>query len=762
MADTNTSISIVAELIDKVSGPLAAMQKQIAEFATGAASTTVTPIGGEVAGTANVAAEQLTGAAVAAEALQTNINAIETERIAEVATSAEAAAVALADADAAEAQLNAEAADTSPLLQEVAAAAAQVKAETEAAAAAMGDGASSGKGGLSSNTDRASTGMFGLRRQILAVSLAIKGIELAFDAVNAVEAAASGNAERYAASLKTISDEIKSIPLVGNSILQFGAFINDKLGLGEVNLIKSIQDGTLDIKTFNDSMADYVQKMNDATKSTDDLTKGMKDMADWRKANTEAQQALNQVNAQAAELEAINSGNFVKAEGIRIAALQDEQAMRLKLSKLGTDEMTAAQTRLFALQTERAVHEQLVKIVQQQTDAETKYADEVALVQQQYADGLITADQMNQKIDLAADEYNRITAILATNVDHLSKMKTLTADEQKQAADLKQARADAQADYLFREKQLNTELETGVITQEEFEKMASKLDGDYKAATDRIDAMNASLGHPIISPAELQSTNDQIAAQRAKAVAVANQTQQEIADTLRNAPQQPLEQFFSDIEHGTKSVKQMFADMLQGIADNLLSFVNSQAANAFLNFLLGTADPKTSNVNAGGGFAGGLVGSLVGAIGSLFGGGAAEGAGAQWVITGASGGLVPGVGHTDSVPALLMPGERVMNLAASQRFAPLLDAMNAGDMQDRLAESMFGPAPRRVGRVQHFAAGGVVQPHAAGGHGLGQIIGASIAPSYENHMNLLQGDGGAFVDWAAQHAKEINSALGHG
>lgn len=42
----------------------------------------------------------------------------------------------------------------------------------------------------------------------------------------------------------------------------------------------------------------------------------------------------------------------------------------------------------------------------------------------------------------------------------------------------------------------------------------------------------------------------------------------------------------------------------------------------------------------------------------------------------ASGGFVPGAGLTDKVPALLTPGEFVMNKAASKEFGPLLNMMN--------------------------------------------------------------------------------------
>ena len=47
----------------------------------------------------------------------------------------------------------------------------------------------------------------------------------------------------------------------------------------------------------------------------------------------------------------------------------------------------------------------------------------------------------------------------------------------------------------------------------------------------------------------------------------------------------------------------------------------------------------------------------------------------------ANGGQIPGTGNTDSVPALLMPGEFVMNKKATQKYGPIIAAMNEGTIQ---------------------------------------------------------------------------------
>ena len=47
----------------------------------------------------------------------------------------------------------------------------------------------------------------------------------------------------------------------------------------------------------------------------------------------------------------------------------------------------------------------------------------------------------------------------------------------------------------------------------------------------------------------------------------------------------------------------------------------------------------------------------------------------------ANGGQIPGTGSTDSVPALLMPGEFVVNKKATQKYGPIIAAMNEGTIK---------------------------------------------------------------------------------
>ena len=88
----------------------------------------------------------------------------------------------------------------------------------------------------------------------------------------------------------------------------------------------------------------------------------------------------------------------------------------------------------------------------------------------------------------------------------------------------------------------------------------------------------------------------------------------------------------------------------------------------------------------------------------------------------ASGGSVPGYGEKDTVPALLTPGEFVVNKAATQEHGPILQAMNAGEVEyrDGGTGSIFDdPEPQRyypnpyneIGQPgERTTAGGIVLP----------------------------------------------------
>ena len=113
----------------------------------------------------------------------------------------------------------------------------------------------------------------------------------------------------------------------------------------------------------------------------------------------------------------------------------------------------------------------------------------------------------------------------------------------------------------------------------------------------------------------------------------------------------------------------------------------------------------------------GLTGSLVlqkGAVSALIreyqryasvagiaGAAAARGRGGKPQLKMATGGVVPGSGSGDKVPALLEPGETVVTKQASQKFAPILAAMNDGTIPG------FQGGVVKVGSPEFFSALGM-------------------------------------------------------
>jgi TP901 family phage tail tape measure protein len=71
----------------------------------------------------------------------------------------------------------------------------------------------------------------------------------------------------------------------------------------------------------------------------------------------------------------------------------------------------------------------------------------------------------------------------------------------------------------------------------------------------------------------------------------------------------------------------------------------------------------------------------------------------------ATGGIVPGSGNQDSVPALLTPGESVITKSATQKFGPILEAMNQG----KIGRFAKGDINIGGGEILNIATGGVKQ-----------------------------------------------------
>lgn len=78
-----------------------------------------------------------------------------------------------------------------------------------------------------------------------------------------------------------------------------------------------------------------------------------------------------------------------------------------------------------------------------------------------------------------------------------------------------------------------------------------------------------------------------------------------------------------------------------------------------------------------------------------------------------TGGVVPGVGSTDTVPAMLTPGEAVINKRATALFAPVLDYINRSTGGAPLVRGSRGPGFNAGGLVANMATAGIDAQNAA-------------------------------------------------
>jgi TP901 family phage tail tape measure protein len=144
--------------------------------------------------------------------------------------------------------------------------------------------------------------------------------------------------------------------------------------------------------------------------------------------------------------------------------------------------------------------------------------------------------------------------------------------------------------------------------------------------------------------------------------------------------------FFTRIRFGAEAVTYLSgsqldaaaaAASLEGQTNTLTSSLNIQA-----DAVRGLAAAYQSYVDGARAAAASLPQGFSAPTGGAVPGGAAP-------IAMARGGLVPGSGNKDSVPALLMPGESVVTKEATEKFAPIISAMNAGTLQG-FAKGMTG------------------------------------------------------------------------
>ena len=194
------------------------------------------------------------------------------------------------------------------------------------------------------------------------------------------------------------------------------------------------------------------------------------------------------------------------------------------------------------------------------------------------------------------------------------------------------------------------------------------------------------------------------------------------------------------------------ANALSGATDNLTGkFLGQRRALESLITMVGRYASAMSSAAAAA-----PIGFGMGA------GAAARGATARGtVVTGlgglrmAKGGVVPGVGNKDTVPAMLTPGESVVTKEATQKYGPMIKAMNAGTIPG-FSDGVVAAGTRTAqsgGRTQFQSQSALVSGHMGGAmmlpvkQELARVESniAAYSRSYVAYLRQLDASGQKFV-----------------
>jgi len=170
-----------------------------------------------------------------------------------------------------------------------------------------------------------------------------------------------------------------------------------------------------------------------------------------------------------------------------------------------------------------------------------------------------------------------------------------------------------------------------------------------------------------------------------------------------------------------------------------------------------------------------VVAGLAGArMGGMGGGTATRGAASKRTLPSprgfATGGIVPGTGSGDTIPALLTPGESVITKKATQKYAPILQQMNDGTLPGfafgTIAEGMQSAIFKKTGRQMVSRSGKIPNLPAAAltstGSGLSwQSQGPMLARESEA-LGRPTTRGGKKEDWKDVQRGHVVSAIRNG
>jgi hypothetical protein len=397
------------------------------------------------------------------------------------------------------------------------------------------------------------------------------------------------------------------------------------------------------------------------------------------------------------------------------AAALDELDQQQSRAKVGTDFNRPVQSR--ATNPAQNFGDQLSSI-----NANAGIADKNTQSQIDYLTSFISAAQGAKNFPAATlqakqDQLRKLRqqadqAEAKIESDKLDKLNTLLADEQKSLATLTASRDDLAKQYNVGPGLTSTFNSEG--ERKDVEKKLADLDKEIQSVQGEVTKTVNDIGKTQSNVTKFSAEGDarsaaatpndrgvgagiqDAASSFAKKYGVDDPTEKSTADiatSVFDGVDKSFSSFVTNFVTGNNKAKQSFADFARSLVSSAASALANKAVSSLLS----------SVFSAVGGAAGG-AGGILGSLGSLLGGGGSSGGSWDNAVQAyhgtvierySDGGMVPGV-HVgrDTVPALLAPGEAVLNRSAVGMVgSDMINAMNAGAMS-RGAGVPSLPAPQ--------------------------------------------------------------------
>lgn len=269
----------------------------------------------------------------------------------------------------------------------------------------------------------------------------------------------------------------------------------------------------------------------------------------------------------------------------------------------------------------------------------------------------------------SAGTMNALKAAREAEIGGLRSASGLTRDQitqrqyeiERQIFSLNQQAAVVQAQILAKQDEIYKLEQSRKPLLADIQKFEDEIyniqNGELKTAQDRL--INAQASLQAVKD-KLQAELDSIDAQRR----LWEQAQLAIDNAKIKAGQ------FDDVIKATQGKIADIVDMWNNqIKDKNVTLTITEIRNVIVNTIQGSGGGDSSGSSGGdsSGSSGGGSGAPHGAVAAMYGG---------WIKKMAVGGTVPGSGYGDKIPALLTPGEFVVNKASAQAYAPLLSSIN--------------------------------------------------------------------------------------